>query len=133
VSGFWDDAEVIHSYSREQALADGVLVDVSETGREAGFVWPVALTAALFALVSPTRVEREEGQDFEGRLWDVLNLAVYAIRTASENGTERRFTVAFREAGRDRAVGLYNEELLLVTGPGDEMEPVVTIGFPSDF
>jgi hypothetical protein len=41
--------EQIHSYSRAQAIADGVLVDV--TAKEAGFKYqPVALTRAVFDL-----------------------------------------------------------------------------------
>ena len=37
MSACWTDAEVIHVYTRAQALADGVLVDVSPLAREAGF------------------------------------------------------------------------------------------------
>src|SRR6185437_8267129 len=40
--------EVIYSYTRAQAIADGVLVDVSETAKEAGFKYPVALTRMVF-------------------------------------------------------------------------------------
>jgi hypothetical protein len=32
------DPQLISSYTRSEALADGVLVDVTETAREAGFV-----------------------------------------------------------------------------------------------
>ena len=32
---------VIYSYSRAQAIAEGVLVDVTEIAKEAGFKWPV--------------------------------------------------------------------------------------------
>lgn len=39
---------VIHSYSRAQAIEDGVLVDVSSMAKEAGFIWPVAVTAAVW-------------------------------------------------------------------------------------
>ncbi len=35
---------VVFSYTRRQATADGVLVDVSGTAREAGFRIPVALS-----------------------------------------------------------------------------------------
>jgi hypothetical protein len=44
------DPKLISSYARSEseALADGVLVDVTETAREAGFVIPVALTRAAW-------------------------------------------------------------------------------------
>jgi type I site-specific restriction endonuclease len=38
--------EPIHSYTRADAFADGYLVDVTDTAREAGFRFPVALTRA---------------------------------------------------------------------------------------
>jgi hypothetical protein len=43
--------EVIFSYTRAQAIADRVLVDVTPTALEAGFRFPVAATAALMAAV----------------------------------------------------------------------------------
>jgi len=42
-----DFGPVIYGYSREQAIADGVLIDVSELAREAGFRILVAVTAAV--------------------------------------------------------------------------------------
>jgi len=44
----FEDADLIHSYTRAEALADGTLIDVSETAREAGFRVPVALTRAAW-------------------------------------------------------------------------------------
>ena len=40
--------EPIHSYTRAQAIEDGQLIDVSTVAREAGIVWPVALTSAAW-------------------------------------------------------------------------------------
>jgi hypothetical protein len=37
-----DENEIIHSYKREQAIADGVLIDLTELATEAGFICPVA-------------------------------------------------------------------------------------------
>ena len=48
----FSDADLIHSYSRAQAIEDGVLVDVSETAREAGFTVPVAITRAAWRTAS---------------------------------------------------------------------------------
>ncbi|MCY4511649.1 MAG: hypothetical protein OXG35_32490, partial [Acidobacteria bacterium] len=45
----FEDADVIHRYTRAQAIKDGTLVDVTETAREAGWRFPVALTAAVQA------------------------------------------------------------------------------------
>jgi hypothetical protein len=39
----FENADLIHTYTRADALRDGVLIDVSATTREAGIRWPVAL------------------------------------------------------------------------------------------
>ncbi len=38
----------ISAYSRAQAIEDGILVDVSDTAREAGFNIPVAITRTVW-------------------------------------------------------------------------------------
>ena len=71
--------DVIDSYSRKQAIDDGVLVDVSEMAREAGFKFPTALTRAVWnEYVSvPDDVSC---QDEKGRLWDILCMLRFRIR-----------------------------------------------------
>jgi hypothetical protein len=41
--------DLIYAYSRKQAIADGVLIDVTNTAHEAGFVVPVAVTSTAWA------------------------------------------------------------------------------------
>ena len=45
---------VISAYTRQQAIADGVLVDVTTTASEAGFAIPVAVTVRRFIGPVPT-------------------------------------------------------------------------------
>jgi len=45
----FENAEVIDSYTRAQAIEDGVLIDVSNAAKEAGFRIPIALTTAVWA------------------------------------------------------------------------------------
>jgi len=83
--------EVIYTYSRAQAIEDGVLVDVSETAREAGFRWPVAITQAAWEdCIAWTEDDnnRQVYQDESGRLWDVLWMALHAITSASANRSQ---------------------------------------------
>jgi hypothetical protein len=71
----FDNADLIHAYTRADALRDGVLVDVSATAREAGLQYPVALTRAVWercVAVPPGVVCQDEA----GRLWDVLWRAI---------------------------------------------------------
>jgi DNA repair protein RadC len=126
--------EVIYSYTRSQALADGVLVDVSQMASEAGFRYPTAITADLHARITPNEREKALGQSYEGRLWDVVFLASFAARQA---GTQDRcsFEVSLFEADEAPPHRTHRRTLSLwmVVGPGDQGEPVITIGFPEDF
>ena len=70
--------EVIYSYTRAQAVADGVLVEVTKTAQEAGIKFPMFLTRAVFDnyVAVPEGVT---GQDEAGRLWDLVWLTRFAI------------------------------------------------------
>lgn len=121
--------DIIYSYSRSQALADGVLVDVSELAREAGFKLPVAVSDNLYhGYLTPPPELAKEDQSLEGRLWDALSVLRYAIKAAPS--TDRiSFSVLFQMASDTEPVPV---ELLAVCGPGDSGEPVITIMTPSD-
>jgi hypothetical protein len=63
--------EPISTYSRAQAIEEGVLVDGGPTAREAGFRMPVALTAAVWAdcvAWSEKDSRKQVHQDQSGRL-----------------------------------------------------------------
>jgi uncharacterized protein DUF6573 len=125
---FW--GEPIHTYTRAEALADGVLFDVTQTAREVGFKVPVALTARVWADVndlSGRYVSRDLGQSPEGRLWDLLFMAAHAARRR-ENRKKSAFVYAFI-----MPVGAGNNyRAKCHIGPGDEGEAVVTIMRPEE-
>ena len=74
------DPKLISSHMRSEALSDGVLVDVTEMAREAGFVIPVALTRAAWELcVGLSPAAERAGNDEPGRCWDVLSMLRRAI------------------------------------------------------
>ena len=81
---------LIFSYTRRQAIADGVLVDVSTLAKEAGFRFPVAVTAAVWA-ECVTVPDGVAGQDETGRLWDVLNMLRFAITKQPKDSARDRF------------------------------------------
>ena len=125
---------VIIAYSRTQAIADGILVDVTETGKEVGFKLPVTITEALHNRLTPTKADVAIGQDYDGRLWDVLWLAAFTIKLADRGTDTVAFTVTQQEvepkSGQPHGVDI---RLRAVCGPGDEGDLVITIGFPDDF
>ena len=71
---FWENADVIHSYSRAQAIEDGVLVDLSALSpvcRE-HYKFPVACTAAVWAIVDKAVKNKKCYNDLNGVLHDIL-------------------------------------------------------------
>jgi hypothetical protein len=126
MSNLFDDADLIHSYSLAQAIADGVLIDVSATAREAGIRFPVALTRAVWSrcVEVPPGVEC---QDEAGRLWDVVYLLRVAIG-ASAGGSTLLYRLYVRNDNRrPRPV-----TLKAICGPGDDATPVLTVMLPEE-
>ena len=122
------DWNVIYSYSRAQAIADCVLVDVTEQAKAIGFRIPTVVTATLYqGYVAPPAGLEGEGQSVTGRLHDLLTLALFAAKRAV-NSDRVYFKVSFlMSPGRLETV-----EVIAQIGPGDQGEPVLTIMLPED-
>jgi hypothetical protein len=118
--------EIIFSYTRADAIADGVLIDVSKLASEAGFRIPVALTSAAWAEAVAVHSE-DTSQDETGRLWDVLNVLRCEARRAGRESL-LIFEVHVSKGGQPpRPVGLKAHY-----GPGDDGEPVLTVMMPDE-
>jgi hypothetical protein len=119
----FDKRDLIHSYTRARAIADGVLIDVSPTAREAGIRYPVAMTAAVWekcVSVPPGVICQDEA----GRLWDCVWL-LRCVIGHSGSGSEVRFGVHVRNDNREGTPPLV--QFKAVCGPGDDGEPCITI------
>jgi hypothetical protein len=137
--------EPVSVYTREQAIADGTLVAVSEAvAREAGFRLPLALTRSVYegcvAWTDSDTAATGVVQDQAGRLWDVVAMAALAGQHTS--GDRVRFHM-YRVPRSDRHIPIDDldedsyEALCLVSlilrcGPGDQGEPVLTIMEPGE-
>ncbi len=126
--------EVISTYSRAQALEDGVLVDVGPMAKECGFRFHTAITAAVWSdCVAWTDADSaaQVHQDQSGRLFDVLYMAHHAIRSSRSNGD--RLTFELYRVPRDRkSTEAAITTLKLIVEPGDQGEPVITILLPDE-
>jgi hypothetical protein len=125
----FEPEDLIHAFSRKQAIEDGELVDVSAMARKAGIRFPVALTRAAWGrcVAVPPGVLC---QDEAGRLWDVLTMLRLAARGPSGDASEVRFGVHVRNDNRERTPPLVR--LKAMCGPGDRGEPVVTVMLPDE-
>jgi len=70
---------VIYAYTRKQALADGVQVDVTAMAKKAGFRIPVFITDTVYNEYVKVPLD-VEAQDEKGRLWDILCALERAIK-----------------------------------------------------
>ena len=121
--------EVIYSYTRSQAVADGVQIDATKTAQEAGIRFPVFLTRGVYdAYVTvPPNVS---GQDEAGRLWDVVWMLRFAILKAQPGQTRLPFALYVRND--NRAARLV--KLIATCGPldMDKPEPAITVMMPDE-
>ena len=124
-----DFGEVVYSYTRAQALADGQQVEVTQTAQEAGIRFPVFLTRAVFDnyVAVPPGVT---GQDEAGRLWDIVWMTRFAI-IRSRPGVDR-LPVALYVRNDDLRSRLV--KLVAVCGPLDidDRAPAITIMMPDE-
>jgi uncharacterized protein DUF6573 len=134
--------EEIFRYTRAQAIADGVLVDLTTATddrgqllcKEAGFKVPVAITRGAWSKTveaggtwKPSGdgevLELSGGQSLTGRIWDVLwMLRVACGGSSSSDRVHFQVLVDVHGNGRHDLVRLW-----ALCGPGDDARPVMTI------
>jgi hypothetical protein len=122
--------KIVYAYSRSEAVADGVQVEVTKTAHEAGIQFPVFITRGVFELcvaVSPGVTCQDEA----GRLWDVVWMLRFAILRARP--TVDRIPVALyvrnSDTERPRLV-----KLIATCGPLDinDSQPAITVMLPDE-
>lgn len=74
---------VISRYSREQAIRDGVLIDVTIQAGETGIRVPTVITEHLHRVLTEIPAT-SQGQDWRGRLHDVLWMTFLKLKLMYE-------------------------------------------------
>ncbi len=122
----FNESDIIHRYTRKEALEDGVLIDVSKVAQEAGIKYPTAVTSTVWG----DFVRVPEGvvtQDEQGRLWDIIWLLRLAIQQShGEN------TVHFYLHCRNSDHQVKRFLLKAVCGPDDDAAPCITVMMPDE-
>src|SRR5512135_3708903 len=123
----WD---VIYTYTRSQAIADGFQIEVTKTAEEAGIRFPVFITRGVYeqCVAVPPNVT---GQDEAGRLWDVVWMLRFAI-IRSQPGTSR-LTVALYVRNSDTKPARL-VKLIATAGAVDidDPAPAITVMLPDE-
>ena len=119
--GLWEGAEIIHTYTRAQAIDDGVLVELSVLypNDTRIFKHPVACTARVWSLIETAH---KNGQEYGATIWDICFMAVNHQIKRIDPSTAL-FKVGIPLGGREHT-------LKIVCGPGDDGKPVMTIMLP---
>lgn len=118
-----DSCEIIHTYTRKEALQDGNLIDVSDLGRMGGFKVPVAVTALVHGICRLHETPRD-GQPDRWYLHKVILIArLNAAYPRNLDSREFLYEVSFLDTNQER----HAEQFKCVLGPDDEGLPCVTI------
>jgi hypothetical protein len=121
--------EIIYSYTRKQAIADGFQIDVTEAAREAGIRFSVFITRGVFEnhVAVPPDVS---GQDEAGRLWDIVWMLRFAIRKAAQGQNRLPFALYIRNDNhRPKLVKLI---AVCSARDMDDPQPAITIMLPDE-
>jgi hypothetical protein len=130
----------IFRYTRAQAIADGILVDLTTAPddrgqrlcQEAGFKVPVAITRSAWAKVIEAggawKPHGDGGQSLTGRLWDLLWMLRGACGHASnDDRVYFQVLVDVNGDGHHETVKLW-----ALCGPGDDAAQVITVALDGE-
>lgn len=104
---------IIHRYSREDAIRDGVLIDITDTAKEL-FKFPVAVTKTVWDAYIKNN---------DGRLWDTLWMLYIAIKQNKSQTNTIHYKLYY---------GKKLVKLKAIISPGDTPESVITIMLPEE-
>ncbi len=123
--------EIIYSYTRAQAIEDGVLVDLSAIAPDVArqhYKYPVACTSAVWDIIQRAVENKKHANDYKGVIHDILWMSRGGgVRWRSPDDTTVLFDVIITGAGPKRI-----HRFKMVVGPGDKGEPVLTILLPGE-
>ena len=131
MNDLFENATVIHSYSRRQLIEDGFLIEVpDELARQAGFLASVGILVEVWESCiawSDEDSKQQTSQDETARLWDLRN--VLRVAAKSQGGSSVRFSIVrIPRDGKSRHP--QKVTLKATIGPGDDPKPVITVLLP---
>ena len=124
LNNFFSECDMIFEYTRAQAIADGVLIDLTSCfpSDTRMFKWSLACTSTVWNLIE-SAAAAEDLETPDVYVWDLAYMAFNAIKALGNTGSDRllfKITLPLCENGTEH-------RLKLVCGPDDEGEPCLTI------
>lgn len=122
---FFTDDDIVSTYTREQAIEDGVLADLNQWIPVNETIFPTACTSAVFDILQKAVESKPSwGNDYKGLIWDMVNMARFQHRG---NDTHWFFKMTIHGAGRQ---SVYTFKAVL--DAGDDEKPVITFLLPDE-
>mgnify|MGYP000574742923 CR=1 FL=1 len=80
------EESIISRYTREQALEDGVLVDLNQyiPVHESGFKFPLACTSSVYGIIEKAVNNEKYCNDYKGVVWDIFWMLKLRVRPGNE-------------------------------------------------
>jgi uncharacterized protein DUF6573 len=119
----FENADIIHSYTRLQAIEDGVLVPVPKELWSQLYKYETVISGSISSLIDSSCTDAS-GNSRDGILWDILYMSQHGItRRIGDFGVE--FEVYIFGDGRQRKY-----TMRCICGPTDNGSPCLTIMMP---
>lgn len=112
--------EPISVYTRAQAIADGVLVDVSDRAKRYAIRFPMALTDGLYSVLT----EHADTETLKHLCVDLLLITMRQKIIAASETDRIDFVIKLPHVP---AIAVY-----ALCTPGDSREPVITVMLPHE-
>ena len=125
---------VCQRYTREQAIAEGLLVDISEVTVNLGFLAPVAMTKMAWSDAvewsAVTADQKNIKLDEKERLRVVAYSALLAARQSE--GMARTLFDLYRIPALGKSLRPRRATMVMQIAAGDHGEPTITISLPGE-
>jgi len=124
-TNYFNDADIVSQYTRQDAIEDGVLIDVTDFAEQmlGVFKIPVAITATIWG----TFISTQSNMDtmFFDELIRLRNLLIHVATEMRaqilKDEKENRIEVEIEDINEQMS------QVFIECGPGDHAEPVLTI------
>ena len=128
---FFSEDDIIHAYTRKEAIADGFQVDanigdLAEVTRQ-HYKWPVFMSRHVFDLMEKAVNNPHWGNDYKGVWHDILYMS--KVRYREINEVARKFEVIIRGAGKRQIYTMIAEVAAMDI---DDPQPVIYISLEDE-
>lgn len=127
MNSIFSESDIISTYTRQQAIEDGVLIDMTTLYPDITkqlYKFPVAATAEVWSIVEQSVSSKRHANDHQGVIWDILWMSQQGIIKRIDE-SQHIFRVIITGASPNKY-----HDFKIICHPGDSGEPVLTIMMP---